>query len=372
VLFLHGSNDLYGASRVLLADVKSVVELGHPVRVVLPEEGPLTPLLNAAGAGVEIRPLQILRRVRPRSALAWPLTAPVRIDPGEVVVLWTLALLSYLPALAVRGASVIVSVHELLPGLVGSALAHLAGLTALRAAGGQVIRPSRLVMANSEATGAWLASHGVRRANVVYPAAPPYLPVPRQPGGPLRVLIAGRVSGWKGHVEGIDAVARLRQHGVDAELTLVGAPFPGQEAELHRLLRRVRAAPFSRYLGQVSDITPLLAQHDVLLVSSLRPEPFGLVVLEAWAAGRRVVAPDEGGVAEAARMVHGLVYRPRDVGAMAAALGTVASETRLREPPAAQAPAAYLCNQSRRREFWSNALRRGPKDLADNASALRP
>jgi hypothetical protein len=31
-----------------------------------------------------------------------------------------------------------------------------------------------------------------------------------------------------------------------------------------------------------------------------------------------------------------------------------------------------LCNQSRRREFWGNALRHGPKDHADSASALRP
>jgi glycosyltransferase involved in cell wall biosynthesis len=371
VLFLHGSNDLYGASRVLLADAGSVVELGYRVRVILPGDGPLTHLLNAAGVGVEIRPLRVLRRVQPHSALAWPFVLPAKIDRGEVVVLWTLALLNYLPTLRARRVPVVVSVHELIPGMVGSALARLAGMYG----NGRGSSPSPVVpiMANSQATGDWLANHGVRRASVVYPAAPPYSPLRRGGvGGPLRVLLAGRVSGWKGHVEALDAVAKLRQGGVDVELTLVGGPFPGQDLQLHRLLDRLRTAPFARYIGEVPDITPLLVDHDVLLVASVRPEPFGLVALEAWAAGRRVVAPDEGGVAEAARMVHGLVFRPRDVGAMAAALETVACQPRLREPPGPRAPAAHLCTQARRSEFWSKVLGGGIGEKVDSAPTPWP
>lgn len=345
MLFLHGSNDLYGASRVLLGDVRVLTGLGHRVRVVLPGPGPLTEHLVDAGAEVPICPLSVVRRTRPSSILRFP-RLPVPVERGEMVVLWTLALAAYLPAL-LRSSDVLVSVHEVLPGRAGGALGRWGGLGRGR------------VMVNSAATARWLVGCGVERGKirVVYPAAPDHRPAPPlPPDGPFRVLLAGRVNGAKGHLEAVDAAEVARRQGLDVRVTLAGTPFPGQEPHLQRLVERIEHVPWATYVGEIADMTEALAAHHALLVGSVRPESFGIVALEAWAAGRRVIAPDEWGAGESARLVDGVLYRPNDIGSMAAALSLVATEPALSQPPRPNAPASSLCTEEGRRRFWREAV----------------
>jgi glycosyltransferase involved in cell wall biosynthesis len=75
-----------------------------------------------------------------------------------------------------------------------------------------------------------------------------------------------------------------------------------------------------------------------LTAPSLLPEPFGIVVAEALAAGRPVVASAVGGIPEVARHdAEGLLVPPGDVAALAEALGRIASDPRLSERLAANA-----------------------------------
>jgi glycosyltransferase involved in cell wall biosynthesis len=75
-----------------------------------------------------------------------------------------------------------------------------------------------------------------------------------------------------------------------------------------------------------------------LVAPSVWPEPFGIVVAEALAAGRPVVASAIGGIPEIVRdEQEGLLVTPADVGALAAALERIAREHQLREKLAANA-----------------------------------
>jgi glycosyltransferase involved in cell wall biosynthesis len=49
-------------------------------------------------------------------------------------------------------------------------------------------------------------------------------------------------------------------------------------------------------VGEVEDIVPYIDAADFLILPSDKPEPFGLVLLEAFARGRAVIASDAGGV----------------------------------------------------------------------------
>lgn len=347
--FIHGSNDLYGASRVLLADVSILIEEGIAVTVVLPSPGPLTDLLREAGASVAVEPLHILRKVASPLQLRVPLRLPKAARDADIVILWTLASASYLPATRLSRKFAICSVHEILPGRSGKLLSTFAG------------KLSHDLMVNSRATGSWLTANVQPRLKpcLAYPIAPAYSSErSRVPHQSLRLLIAGRVNGHKGHLEAVEACSKAMELGLpDLRLTLLGGCYPGQEQHLEEVLQAIGDKSWATYEGEVADITGALRECDALLVPTTRPEPFGIVALEAWAAGRRIIASDEGGLAEAARMVQGVLVPPRDVQALAEAIVKFGRSSTLRSSPDPDAAAADTCTRSARRTAWRSVLR---------------
>ena len=82
---------------------------------------------------------------------------------------------------------------------------------------------------------------------------------------------------------------------MDAELWLVG---DGPELpDLRMALERSAPHDAVRYLGVRSDVSSLLAQADLVVLTSLE-ESFGLVALEGMACGVPVLAPKVGGIPE--------------------------------------------------------------------------
>ena len=114
-----------------------------------------------------------------------------------------------------------------------------------------------------------------------------------------------------------------------ARLVLVGdGPDLGQAIDLARelgVLDRVRL------IGVVDDVAPYLRGADLLLLPS-RNESFGLVALEAQAAGIPVIASDVGGLPEVVQHgVSGYLFPPGDVEGMARRAAAV-----LRDRPLAE------------------------------------
>ena len=62
ILILHGSSDLYGASKILLVTVRMLIKKERKPIIVLTENGPLADQLKALGAEVIFIRLGILRR----------------------------------------------------------------------------------------------------------------------------------------------------------------------------------------------------------------------------------------------------------------------------------------------------------------------
>lgn len=344
VAILHGSNDLYGASRVLLADVEILRALGHDVTVVMPEEGPLTSALESAAAKVVIDNLSVLRRVTATSGTRIPLRLPRACSDCSLVVLWTLALVAYLPVLKAHGYRAMCSVHEILPGAKGRVLALSACFGA------------RVVMVNSAATAQWLSRGTARRPVLAYPAAPAFAPAPRATSDVLRLLLVGRVNGHKGHLEAIHAVELARGEGASVELVLAGGAFRGQEQHLQSVRDAAADRPWVMCAGEVPDARALMVDCDAVLVPTTRPEPFGLVALEAWACGRRIIASNLGGLAEATSMVEGLSVPAGDVQALAECVLRASEDPTLLRAPRADAPVAKLCSRDARVAAWREAL----------------
>jgi glycosyltransferase involved in cell wall biosynthesis len=115
------------------------------------------------------------------------------------------------------------------------------------------------------------------------------------------VGIAGRLQPWKGQDRVVRAVARLRMDGVDALGLVVGGSAFGLSRpyadELKALARDLGIADRIVFTGQVPDARPYYPLMDVV-VNASEAEPFGIVVVEAMAAGRAVVVFAGAGPAE--------------------------------------------------------------------------
>lgn len=138
--------------------------------------------------------------------------------------------------------------------------------------------------------------------------------------------IVGRFTPWKGQDVVIRVARRWREAGRKGRFLLIGKAF-NEDAPFEAALRDaarglegvVHFVPFQ------PDISEALSDLDVLVHASVKPEPFGRVVIEAMAVGVPAVAARAGGVPEIITDGwDGLLVPPGDEAAYAAALGPLA------------------------------------------------
>lgn len=114
------------------------------------------------------------------------------------------------------------------------------------------------------------------------------------------VLIAARFEPWKGHQLLFDALGRAP----DASwvLWVAGAPQTEEQnqyfADLKARARHLEAEGRVRFLGYRADVWELMAAADVYCQPNIGPEPYGMVFVEALAAGLPVVTTSMGGALE--------------------------------------------------------------------------
>ena len=107
------------------------------------------------------------------------------------------------------------------------------------------------------------------------------------------VLLAGRLTRWKGQALMIKALARS---GADAVLALVGDDQgrAGYREELVRLAQSLSVAERVRLCGHLVDMPAAYLAADLACAPSLAPEAFGRTAVEPQAMGRAVLAADHG------------------------------------------------------------------------------
>jgi glycosyltransferase involved in cell wall biosynthesis len=134
------------------------------------------------------------------------------------------------------------------------------------------------------------------------------------------VSVFSRLALWKGQHVLLEALARLP--GVHA--LLVGAPLFGEDdyaKDLRRQAKALDVADRAHFLGFRRDIPSLMRLSDIVVHTSVAPEPFGRVIVEGMLALRPVVAARAGGAAEIVDDgVSGVLVAPGDANALAAAL----------------------------------------------------
>ncbi len=297
VAIVHSSDELYGADRVVLQIALAVTEgLDLDLEVWLPDdvehaEHPLCELLSDQGIAWRHVPIPVLRRssINPSGLvqLAWSsrsFARLIRTSSVDLVYCATSACLIAAPIARLFGVRrVVLHIQELWSGAEAHALRALARCTT-----------AQLAISTAVAE----AAHGLAFNPAVVEncvAEPPTFEVTqtRSFSRPAYV-VASRWNSWKGHATLAAAWSRA---GCPGHLTVLGGrPLSGEAVDVPLLFGQRSIDQVSvEIVGEVDDASPFISAADALVLPSDAAEPFGLVVIEAFAAGRPVIASRAGG-----------------------------------------------------------------------------
>jgi glycosyltransferase involved in cell wall biosynthesis len=188
--------------------------------------------------------------------------------------------------------------------------------------GRAALRGADLVVSYSSSVDRHLGANEIARRTVV-----PYFPTlaPRQGSGSAgarRVLFAGRIVPSKG----VDVLIRAAGE-VDGEFVVCGDG--RQLGEMRALAAQLGVEQRVRFKGWLGpdQLAEEIAKASVVAVPSLWPEPFGIVGIEALAAGRPAVASATGGIVDWLEDgVSGLLVPAGDAPALARALNELLAD----------------------------------------------
>ncbi len=339
VLYVQGAPDRAGAESVLIDRLRHLEAAGVQPAVAALADGSFARELGGLGV-----PVSVLASAPPRVREPWRLPHAVqqiaalarRLDI-DVIDGWG-EKMSVLAGWAgrVTRRPVVLSMHDAPRRSVPSTAVQLAALTGRH---DTVVVPSRWmaeayqaawrlnahVIPNGVAVGALPDTPAPIRADCVWP---PDVPV---------IGIFGRLVGWKGQGTFLRAAGEIMARHPGARFLVVGGTLYGYEREyagqLRRLAGELGLAERVRFTGHRTDQLALMLACDVVCHASVEPEPFGMVVAEAMALGRPVVATRTGGPEEMIRHGQtGLLTTPGDHCELAdAVLSLLTDESRARQ-----------------------------------------
>ena len=320
---MHSSDELYGADRMVFQVSRAVGEnLDVEVEVWLPDDVehgkyPLCELLTDQGIAWRHVSIPVLRRsaIKPKGLIqliksGWTFGRLIRTSSPDLVYCATSACLIAAPIARLFGIRrVMLHIQELWSGGEAHVLRMLARFTTSQ------IAISSAVAEASRGSGVnpMVVENCVEEPPERGKIAIAGLPRPAY-------VVASRWNSWKGHGTLAGAWSQALCPG---HLTILGGPpRSGSAVDVPRLFGRKSIDEASvTIVGEVADPSPYISGADALVLPSDAPEPFGLVVIEAFAAGRPVIASRAGGPLEIiTEGVDGWFFEPGDDQDLAALL----------------------------------------------------
>lgn len=323
ILFVHSSAGLYGADRCLYWLAAGLQELGASVEVVVPFSGMLVDKLRSVGIKVHIldpivfrrsvmKPAGLVRMMLMLGPSVWRLKRLIKKNNIDLVHTNTGVIIGGALAARFSGVPHVWHFREML-----TEFRHFWTIyePMVRKTSQEIICISNAVASQFK------SSKAFKKISVVYDG----IPLPEEKNSAchdekhkeiIKLVCVGVLAPYKGHDVLLEAVRILIDRGHKIELTVIGDIFGKQvkhREDLKMLASSLNLGKSVLFKGFKSDIGPHISKSDIFILPSKRPEGLGLVVLEAMAYGKPVVATKGGGVNEIINdRVNGMLVEPGD------------------------------------------------------------
>jgi glycosyltransferase involved in cell wall biosynthesis len=349
IAFINPIGEIGGAERALLLLLQQLDRTRYAPTLVCLGSGPLTAAVEAIGVPSAVLTLGSAARLsRSGSSAAEMGSAGVKLGGAAVRLLKILKGIG--PDLIHTNG---IKAH-LLGGVTGRVLRcpvlwHMRDLVAegrlrrlLRAAG--AVFPKRIIGVSSLVTDQFETGRARRNARTVHDAVDlsRYRPTVSSHEQRARlglkqdelvVAMVAHFARWKGHPLFLQALAQLAREGLPVRGLIVGgsiyqnATERAYETELRQQCQDLGLRERVVFTGYQEHVPDFLNAADILVHSPVRPEPFGLAVIEAMALRKPVVAARAGGMLETVEDgVTGILVHPGDPDAIAEAVRGLAGD----------------------------------------------
>jgi len=321
ILVLHVVSDMYGSSKVLLQAVISLKARGHKVCVVVSEKGPLTDALALEGIETKIIRLGILRR---RYFNVLGLVNRVCVITRAFFALKKLCKQNQIDIIYTNTAPVIIGgilskftgiknvwhLHEILEpasfmhrffGWIINATAQkvIVVSDAVYNNWAGRIDANKMVKVNNgfEVSGVKVDVNVGANANVSVPLREQL----NLNNNTVLVGMVGRVNLIKGQFYFIQIAAAAKAAGLNCHFVMIGDAYKGYEYLYPQLENQITTLGLQNTITNLyyqPNAAALIQQLDIFVLPSIKPDSFPVVILEAMAAGKPVIATNQGGAQE--------------------------------------------------------------------------
>ena len=308
VLLLHSSNDMYGASRIVLQVIDILIKAQYEVYVILPYKGVLNKIIIDKGAFCSIYNLGVFRKkymnlkglcnrfIKIKKAKNYIANY---IDKHHIDLLYTSTSVIISGGLAAKKSGIpsISHIHEI--PTANKPYEIFSGLFV------RYFSKKVIVVSNSVAKHwqPYLKKHQLLKVynGIIFPITKSLYNKRKTIEQNITVTSIARLIPYKGHKYFIEVAKELLKLNKQYQFLIVGDTFPGYEAyeeELKTLVSENDLHQKIHFLGYRTDVDDILVKSDLFFHPSIAPDPLPTVLFEAIKLKVPVVATKLGGAVE--------------------------------------------------------------------------
>ena len=308
VLLLHSSNDMYGASRIVLQVIDILIEAQYEVYVILPYKGVLNKIIIDKGAFCSVYNLGVFRKkymnlkglcnrfIKIKKAKNYIANY---IDKHHIDLLYTSTSVIISGGLAAKKSGIpsISHIHEI--PTANKPYEIFSGLFV------RYFSKKVIVVSNSVAKHwqPYLKKHQLLKVynGIIFPVTKSLYSKRKTIEQNITLTSIARLIPYKGHKYFIEVAKELLKLNKQYHFLIVGDTFPGYEAyeeELKTLVSENGLHQKIHFLGYRTDVDDILVKTDLFFHPSIAPDPLPTVLFEAIKLKVPVVATKLGGAVE--------------------------------------------------------------------------